>query len=122
MERFQRLCVCLGVSADHLFFGGGPACTASSEAPAESESASARARARFRIAVCAAVLVLGAVLAVFALLSSLIETYQPYQEWYPGLGPYATYLFTTWRFGVLALGIGCIAGGAVLLFREYKHL
>lgn len=119
IEKLRMLCAALSVSADVLLFGA--------EAPRSPEPPSAgsgveRAKARFRITVSTAVLVLGALLTAFALVSSLIETYRPYQEWYTDLGPYATYLFTTRRCGVLVAGLACAASGAALLYREYKRL
>ena len=122
LEKCIALCRALGVSADLLLLGEEQPAAPGGAQTETDEAARRRVKTRFRIAVILSVLALGVILTAFALLSALAETYQPYQEWYTDLGPYATYLFTTWRFGVFVSGLACIAGCSALLCREYRRL
>lgn len=119
-EKIISLCTIFHVSADYLLFD---------EMEEENNDLnqihaknSSAAKAHFRMVVYIIILVAGVLLIVSALILALIETYQPYQTYYPAWGPFGTYLFRTWRVVPFVLGIFITVVGIVFLYNEYKKM
>lgn len=117
-EKVKALCKFFHVSADYLLFD---------ENEEEIKQISdfgqdCTKKQHFRMVVYVAMLTVGILLVVTALILSLIETYQPYQEYYTAWGPFGTYLLRTWRVIPFALGLFATAVGVVFLYDEYKKM
>lgn len=122
-EKIISLCTIFHVSADYLLFDEiEEEIKKNSDLNQTHAKNSSTAKAHFRIVVYIIISVAGVLLIVSALILALIETYQPYQTYYPAWGPFGTYLFRTWRVVPFVLGIFMTIIGIICLYNEYKKM
>ena len=123
LEKLKMLCGIFQVSADYLLFDK---IERKPEAPTASGQSDHKKnlspKERFRMVIYIVITAVGTLLIVSALLLSLIETYQPYQEYYASWGPFGTYLFRTWRVVPLILGISAFIIGIRSLWKIYRKM
>lgn len=123
LEKLKILCGIFQVSADYLLFDEIETRTVPLTTSGQSDSKkNLSPKERFRMVVYIVITTAGALLIVSALLLSLIETYQPYQEYYAAWGPFGTYLFRTWRVIPLLLGISAFIIGIRSLWKIYQKM
>ena len=118
VEKIKALCRIFEVSADYLLFDEKKELSSG----CSEEKNSSNEKSRFRRGVYIAITVVGLLLVTAACILAVIETYQPYQEYYADWGPLGTYLFRSWRTVPLGLGAVLMSVGIYSLYREYKNM
>lgn len=65
---------------------------------------------------------MGFLLVCASIILAIIQTYQPYQEYYTAWGAFGTYLLRSWRTIPFAIGVIMTVGGIGILYDEYRNM
>lgn len=118
VEKIKALCRIFEVPADYLLFDEKEELSSG----CSEEQNFSNEKSCFRRGAYIAITAVRLLLVAAACILAVIETYQPYQEYYADWGPLGTYLFRSWRTVPLGLGAVLTSVGIYSLYREYKKM